>query len=263
MRTKGSRVFVITGGGSGIGRALAICLAEQKHAILIVGRRQALLDETAAHSPTIQTCCADVSTADGRAKIVDALQSTSSLRALIHNAGVVEPIEAIGHIPEAAWEQTMATNLNAPLFLTQSLLEKLNKGRVLHIGSGAAYFPVVAWAAYCVSKAGLSMLTRACQLEFSPENTAFTSVMPGIIDTDMQSLIRHARAMHPKKIEFFKRLYEDHKLLSVETVAQFLSWLLLSVSPAEFAAKEWDIYDRAHHSAWLKSPYHVPYWESE
>lgn len=255
-------MFVITGGGSGIGRALALSLAESQKHVMIVGRRQALLDETARHSTNIQTCCADISTRDGRTKMVHALQSVPSLEGLIHNAGVVEPIAPIGHIAETDWEQTMATNLNAPLFLTQALLSKLNKGRVLHIGSGAAYFPVVAWAPYCVSKAGLSMLTRACQLEFLPENIAFASVMPGIIDTDMQAIIRHAKAMHPKKIDFFKQLYEKDKLLSVETVAAFLSWLLLMISSTEFASKEWDIYDKSHHPHWLKSPHHVPYWES-
>lgn len=257
-------MFVITGGGSGVGRALALELATRDKNVLIIGRREEVLQETAALSAKITWCCADVSTGAGRTKIVDALKNTPVLQGLVHNAGVVEPITPIDEIAEADWEQAMATNLNAPLLLTQLLLTKLkNQGRVLHIGSGVAYFPVSAWAAYCVSKAGLSMLTRCWQLELGCEQTAFASVMPGIIDTEMQAIIRQAQSMHPKKLEFFHRLFAEKKLLSPETVAQFLSWLLLNLPATDYAAKEWDIYDKSHHKAWLKSPYRVPYLETE
>ncbi|OGV49727.1 MAG: sepiapterin reductase [Legionellales bacterium RIFCSPHIGHO2_12_FULL_42_9] len=256
-------MFVITGGGSGIGRALAHELATRDNQVLVVGRRQEALAETAVFSPLITVCCADVSTAHGRKIIMDALKPHQILQGLIHNAGVIEPITPIAEIAESDWEQAMATNLNAPLFLTQSLLSKLNtQGRVLHIGSGAAHFPVSAWAPYCVSKAGLSMLTRCWQLEFGHEHAAFTSVMPGIIDTEMQAVIRSAQSMHPKKLEFFHRLFDQKKLLSADTVAQFLAWLLLTIPAAKYASKEWDIYDKSHHKAWLKAPYHVPYLET-
>ena len=256
-------MFVITGGGSGIGRALAVELTKRGNKVMIIGRRQAVLAETSALSPLITACCADVSTARGRKIIVDALKPHQFLQGLIHNAGVIEPITPIAEILESDWEQAMATNLNAPLFLTQSLLSKLNKqGRVLHIGSGAAYFPVSAWAPYCVSKAGLSMLTRCWQLEFGHEHTAFTSVMPGIIDTEMQAVIRNAESMHPKKLEFFHQLFAKKKLLSADTVAQFLAWLLLTIPPAKYASQEWDIYDKSYHKEWLKAPYHVPYLEA-
>lgn len=256
-------MFVITGGGSGIGRALAVELAKRGNQVMIVGRRDGVLEETAGISPLITACCADVSTTSGRKIIVEALKNTQSLQGLIHNAGVIDPIIPIAEIAESDWEQAMATNLNAPLFLTQLLLSKLNKqGRVMHIGSGAAYFPVSAWAPYCVSKAALSMLTRCFQLEFGYEHTAFTSVMPGIIDTEMQAVIRNAQSMHPKKLEFFHRLFTEKKLLSADTVAQFLVWLLLTIPSGEYASKEWDIYDKSHHKSWLKAPYHVPYLET-
>ena len=256
-------VFVITGGGSGIGRALAVELAKRDKKVLVVGRRQNLLEETTALSPLITACCADVSTTKGRKTIVAALENTEFIQGLIHNAGVIEPITPLAEIAESEWEQAIATNLNAPLFLTQLVLPKLHKqGRVLHIGSGAAHFPVSAWAAYCVSKAGLSMLTRCWQLEFGHEHTAFTSVMPGIIDTQMQAVIRNAESMHPKKLEFFHQLFTEKKLLSPNTVAQFLTWLLLTIPAEQYASQEWDINDKSHHKAWLKAPYHVPYWES-
>ncbi|ASQ45296.1 SDR family oxidoreductase [Legionella clemsonensis] len=253
-------MFVITGGGSGIGRALAQHLATQKKEVLIIGRREKALAKTASFSPLISSLAADVSTKEGREQIASQLQSKKPIDGLIHNAGIIEPITPIADIDESSWRQTLATNLEAPLFLTQLLLPQLKKGRVLNIGSGAAYFPVTGWAAYCVSKAALSMLTRCWQLE--NHETAFASVMPGIIDTDMQALIRQAQFMDEEKLHFFHTLKAEKRLLTTETVALFLSWLLLKVSRDEFIAREWDIYDKSHHQFWLIPSHEVPEWES-
>ena len=249
-------MFVVTGGGSGIGRALALALAASNKSVMIIGRRQQQLSETAQGSPLISSCCADISTVEGRELVGAALQNAHQLEGLIHNAGIIQPIAPITAIDPFAWEQTLATNLNAPLFLSQQLIHKLKGGRVLHIGSGVAYFPVKGWAAYCVSKAALSMLTRCWQSECN--DTAFASVMPGIIDTDMQGLIRDAQSMSADKAEFFNKLYEDNKLISPETVACFLTWLLIGVDERQFVSQEWDIYDKSHHHAWLTAPHTVP-----
>ena len=252
-------MFVVTGGGSGIGRALAQTLTLRGKNVLIVGRRQDALLETAAFSPLISVCSADISCTEGRRDVVAHLKDITHLEGLVHNAAVLEPVSPIASIDELAWEKAMETNLNAPLFLSRLLLPKLHNGRVLHIGSGAAYFPVVAWAAYCVSKAALSMLTQCWQLE--SKDTAFASVMPGIIDTDMQAFIRQSPCMDEDKLQFFKSLKQKNQLLTPETVALFLSWLLLDVKTENYIAREWDIYDTTHHASWLVKPHVVPHWE--
>lgn len=249
-------MFVITGGGSGIGRALAQALAARGKQVLIIGRREKMLAETASFSPLISILCSDVSTKEGRLEISQKLQSVISLEGLIHNAGLIEPIAPLASLDELSWDKAFATNLNAPLRLTQLLLDKLKHGRVLSIGTKAAYLPTPSWAAYCASKAALVMLIRCWQLE-SP-NIAFSSVMPGIVDTEMQSLIRHAVFMDEDKKGFFKQLKEKNALLSPETVGLFLCWLLLDCEKEAFVAEEWDIYDKKHHAAWLKAPYTVP-----
>lgn len=249
-------MFIVTGGGSGIGKALALELAKQGKQVLIIGRRGLPLKETATYSSLITYCCANVATAVGRQEIVDRLASVEQLEGLIHNAGIIEPILPIMRIDECAWQQTLETNLNAPLFLSQLLLPKLKQGRILHIGSGAAHFPVKGWAAYCVSKAALAMLTQCWQQEVS--DTFFASVMPGIIDTDMQDIIRNAEFMDSEKLAFFKTLYVQKKLISVETVAKFLRWLLTNISGERFVGQEWDIYDIHHHPEWLRPPHIVP-----
>lgn len=252
-------MFVVTGGATGIGRALTQALTARSQEVLIVGRREPLLEEVAKTSPLINYVVADVSTTLGREKIVEALSTRQHLSGLIHNAGIVTPIAPLKQITAPLWHQAIATNLDAPLFLTQALYSQLVGGRVLHIGSAVAHFAVKTWGAYCVSKAALFMLMQCWQLE--SEDIAFSSVMPGIIDTDMQALIRAAAHMDTDKQQFFKDLQHNNQLLSPHTVALFLAWLLLDASREEFVSKEWDIYDEVHHSSWLEAEHHVPKWE--
>lgn len=249
-------MFVVTGGGSGIGKALAHALSLREQSVLIIGRRESMLVGAAAYSPLISYLCADVSTEEGRQRIFSHLSQINHIDAFIHNAGVIEPLQPLLQVDEVSWQKIMSTNVNAPLFLTQLLQKKLQGSRVLFVGSGVAHFPVVGWGAYCVSKAALSMLTRCLQLESSA--IACANVMPGIIDTAMQEQIRSATCMDPERLEFFKQLYRQDHLISAETVAMFLCWLLLELDKQQFVSKEWDIYDQSHHSAWLIPPHVVP-----
>lgn len=249
-------MFVITGGGSGIGRALAHALAQHNQSVLIIGRRKELLEETAQASEAIEILCADVACDGDRQRIASHLDAAPKIQALVHNAGIIEPMRLLRHITVPDWQHFMATNVEGPLFLTQLLQKKLRGGRVLHIGSGAAYFPVVGWAGYCASKAALAMLNRCWQLENT--EIAFASVMPGIIDTEMQARIRQSEHMDPQKIAFFQDLNNKQQLITPEAVASFLVWLLVTVTTDRFQDQEWDIYDTSHHGAWLSTPHRIP-----
>lgn len=234
-------MFVITGGGSGIGRALTEALVARGYSVLIIGRRVEPLKDLVKSSSKVEYVCADVASPEGRSQIIQALSAYDKLEGLIHNAGIIDPIVPISALDDSAWRAIMATNLDAPFFLTKALKNKLLGGRVLHIGSGAAHFPVAGWAPYCVSKAGLSMLTRCWQLE-CPE-IATACVMPGIIDTDMQATIRQSTHMTEEKHAFFVNLKHNQQLLSVTQVALFLTRLLLDIERTEYCSKEWDIYE--------------------
>lgn len=252
-------MFVITGGGSGIGRALALALAARDKSVLIIGRREHLLQETSSLSSRITYLCADVATEEGLQHIVTNLHSIHKIDALINNAGTLNPITNINSIELNQWHHSLRTNLDAALYLPQKLKTQLANGRVLNVGSGAAYFPIQGWATYCVSKAALSMLTRCWQTE---ENTvSFASVKPGIVDTEMQFIAREGHHMDPEHVAFYRRLHEHKRLIPAETVAEFLSWILLDTDRQTFSAQEWDIYETSHHANWLKAPHHVLHWE--
>lgn len=252
-------MFIITGGGSGIGKALALALAKRNKEVLIVGRREELLKDTASASPLIQYLCADVSDPESLKAIKDKVAHLPQIHGLINNAGTISPIVALKDINSDAWHHAFKTNLDAALFLPQKLDHLLINGRVLNIGSGAAYFPIQGWSAYCVSKAALSMLTRCWQLEST--SIAFASVMPGIIDTDMQAIARSNDGMDKDRAGFYTRLKQENRLISPSTVAEFLTWLLLDVDSKTYISQEWDIYDTAHHSAWLRAPNQVLHWD--
>ncbi|MGC1183061.1 SDR family NAD(P)-dependent oxidoreductase [Legionella sp.] len=252
-------MFIITGGGSGIGRSLALSLANRGKEVLIIGRREQMLQETAAAVPNIRYLCADVATPEGLNNIKHHLNSVSQLHALINNAGTLHPLAELKDINPTEWQNALNTNVNAALFLPQMLYDKLIHGRVLNIGSGAAYFAIKGWGAYCVSKAALAMLSKCWQLE--SKSIAFASVMPGIIDTNMQILARSSSNPDHDKSNFYQRLNDHGRLLSPETVALFLTWLLLDVNNDQYISKEWDIYDTRHHAAWLKPPHQVLHWD--
>jgi benzil reductase ((S)-benzoin forming) len=249
-------MFIITGGSRGIGAALAKNLAHQGHTVLIIGRDKNTLQSVAKNTPNIQICAADLTKASDRNRIIKHLENCDKITCLVQNAGIIDPIAPMQTLSSDAWQQIMDINLNAPFFLTQALYPKLIGSRVLHIGSGAARFPIQGWAPYCVSKAGLAMLTRAWQLECP--DIATTSVMPGIVATEMQAQIRAANLQHPDKQQFFQDLYDNNQLITPDTVASFLAWLLLNVDKTRYVSQEWDIYDASHHVEWLKSPHQVP-----
>jgi benzil reductase ((S)-benzoin forming) len=243
--------FVITGGGSGIGEALALELSKQGETVIIIGRRQSPLETTKAKAKgTLDIIQADVGSDQGRHTIKKALADYPSIKGLVHNAGVVTPIEPITNLTLTKWRQTQAINVEAPLFLTQTLLDQLEQQKVVHISSGARSIPLPAWAPYCTSKAALYMLWQCFKQELPTIN--FASVRPGIVNTPMMDTIRHNQLMPEPQRDFYQTLYDNEQLVSPEMVAKFISWLLLEVDSIRFNEQEWDIYDTTHHHEWAQ-----------
>ena len=240
-----SGLALITGGGTGLGRALAHELAAHGLSVLITGRRAEPLASTAAAASGIEHVAADVATSDGRARIVAAV-GARKLRFLIHNAGVLTPVGPLAEVALDDWRQSQAVNVEAPLFLTQALLPQLSAGgRVLHISSGAAHHGYAGWGAYCAGKAALHMLYQVWNLELARDGIAVGSLRPGVVDTPMQELIRSQPEQRFPVVERFRTLKKEGQLRSPEAVAEFAARVLLDTSDHDFAAQEWDISDAA------------------
>lgn len=251
-------MFVITGGGRGLGRELAVQLASRGKKVLIVGRKLQSLQEVAAASSNISFLQVDVTKNDARQELADYLQNYE-LQGLVHNAGIVSPLCKINAIAIDDLQQTFATNVEAPLALTQLLLPKLSQARILNISSGAAHFAIDGMAAYCASKAALLSFMRSWRLEYP--NLAIGSVRPGIVDTAMMTEIRTSKHMRAKTDEFFQDLKTTNRLVQPNVVGSFLTWLLLDISSEQFTQDEWDIYNKHHHHHWLQAGQSVPDYE--
>lgn len=244
--------ILITGGGTGIGRALAERFAAKGWRVTIVGRRLELLQEVARDYPDkISIISADVGSIQDRQKIVAEAKGTLDL--LVHNAAVLGPVGPILDQSPEDWKSHMATNVEGPLFLTQALLPNLvENSRVVNISSGAAHQGIPGWGMYCTSKAALFMLGQLLKDELAQRNIWFGSVRPGIVDTPMQAEIRALEPENFPMVEQFRQYKATGALVTSELVAQYLEWLLLEVSGPQLGEREWDIRDAEWQSAWQK-----------
>jgi len=244
--------ILITGGGTGIGRALAERFAAKGWRVTIVGRRLELLQQVARDYPDkISIISADVGRNQDRQKIVAEAKGTLDL--LVHNAAVLGPVGPILDQSPEDWKSHMATNVEGPLFLTQALLPNLvENSRVVNISSGAAHQGISGWGMYCTSKAALFMLGQLLKDELAQRNIWFGSVRPGIVDTPMQAEIRALEPENFPMVEQFRQYKATGALVTSELVAQYLEWLLLEVSGPQLGEREWDIRDSEWQSAWQK-----------
>lgn len=178
------RFALITGGGSGIGRALAIEASRRGMSVALVGRRRDKLEETRARLAAGSDCLivpADVTSPDARRAVRDRVQDAwGRLHVLVNNAGIVAA-GPLAETEDADLERLMATNVVAPMAMTRELLPLLRAGepaRVVNLGSmfGDIAFPM--FAAYSASKFGLRGLSNALRRELAGLGIGVTYVAP-------------------------------------------------------------------------------------
>jgi len=190
----GTRRVVVTGGGSGIGRAVALRLAEGGGSVVVVGRRAERLAETAAQQPDrIRTLTCDLEVADERADLLARCEDLlGGLDGLVHAAGIAAH-RAPGHIDEASLRSTLEVDLVAPLRLGEQALEIIEPGGgVVFVSSTLALRPMDTSAVYSAAKAGMDAAMKALALAGAAKRIRFNSVAPGLVDTEMIRELRLA-----------------------------------------------------------------------
>ncbi len=243
-----NEVIVISGASAGIGKALALALAAAGEQVYAIARRIEPLQEMQQLYPNqIKIIAADVSTEEGRLHIKNTLPEGTKIKALVHNAAMMSPTGFLENIDVKEWRNQIAVNLEAPLFLTTTLLPYLEGGRILNVTIYSSFKVTPGLGAYGISKAALNTLTEYFKVELQAHRIAVGSVLPGGVDTDGQK--QQAPIETPAMLRT-KRLREEGKLLQPEVAARFLKWLLLETKADEFSEKVWDIYDQSHHPYW-------------
>ena len=189
MKTSGHHVL-ITGGGSGIGLALAKAYIGAGNSVIICGRKQARLDQACAAVPGVMAVQGDVTRTD--ALLADVAERTGGLEklsVLVNNAGLGDPFSLLQE-PDAAakLELEIGVDLLAPIRLTDRLLPHLLKhaeSAVINMSSGLALWPNAAVPGYSVSKAGLRAYSTVLRHQAKGRGLLVMEVQPPMVDTDM------------------------------------------------------------------------------
>ena len=190
MENRARPVALVTGAGTGIGRATARRLAEEGHDVVLAGRRPALLEETAGlvgDGAAAVTIAGDVATPTGAERVVaSAVESFGRLDVLVCNHGIGASLP-IGEDTPEGWEETMRVNLTGPFLLARAALSRLleRQGSVVTVASTNGWLAGPGWASYCTSKAGLIMLTRCLANDYGPQGLRANCVCPGWVRTPM------------------------------------------------------------------------------
>ena len=209
MKLEG-KVVLITGGGTGIGSAVAERFVSEGANVCITGRRQEILDQFAESLPSgrVVTCAGDVSKHDDVKRMVKAtLDFGGRLDVLVNNAGLEQMPSGVVDIDPDVWQRLIDVNLTGPFLLMKESIPHMIKaggGSIINISSLAGLRSLPDRPAYCASKGGLIMLTKQVALDYGSFNVRCNVVCPGGVATDMVK-----EAMEAMMTEFPEQLGTD------------------------------------------------------
>lgn len=187
MRLTGNTIL-ITGGTSGIGRAMAERFHAAGNTVVIVGRRQALLDEIIAANPGMAGYAADMDDAGAIAALAGrVIADHPALNVVIANAGIMRAEKAGAGRDLADAEATITTNLLAPIRLIDALVEHLSTQKdaaIVTVTSGLAYVPLAATPTYCATKAAMHSYTVSLRHTLK-DKVELIELIPPAVQTDL------------------------------------------------------------------------------
>ncbi|MBI4263202.1 MAG: SDR family oxidoreductase [Acidobacteria bacterium] len=236
------RVALVTGGGRGIGRAIARALGGPGTCVAVAGRTRSPLESAAADLESLGGRALalemDVTRAASVAGAVRTLAAEAGrLDVLVNNAGAGGG-EPLAGSDIARWRRTLDTNLVGMYLVTREALPLMREGgRIVNMSSVLGRFGVAGYTAYCASKHGVLGLTRALALELAPQQITVNALCPGWVDTEMaETGMRQGAAATGQTFEAFRdqaiAAVPIQRFIQPEEVAELVRFLVSTSASA-------------------------------
>lgn len=223
----------ITGASKGLGKAMAEYLLKENWAIVGIGRTHNIIHENYC------AIIADLSCTGVAEKIDLSIDLNAEEHLFINNAAETGQIGYIGNISNEQFQRGYQLNLISPAVLMNRFIGLTNDlsslRKVLNISSGASINAYDGWGMYCSSKAGIDALSMVLIEELAQRNdyrTHVYSIAPGVVDTDMQTVIRNAAKNEFSNVDRFIKLHKNHHLTPAKIAARkVLSYVVRDPAP--------------------------------
>ena len=186
------KVALITGGGTGIGRAIALAFAREGASVALAGRRLEKLREVTKEvekggGKALALECDVTRARDAERAVKGTAERFGRLNVLVNNAGMLH-VSTVEGISEEEWDRVMSVNVKGPFLMSRAALKEFRKaggGAIVNIGSILGLVAMKDRAAYSASKGGVTMLTKAMALDHAHENIRVNCICPSIVETEL------------------------------------------------------------------------------
>jgi NAD(P)-dependent dehydrogenase (short-subunit alcohol dehydrogenase family) len=195
------KVALVTGASSGIGTAAVNALVTAGYVVMAAGRDKTRTEQLRDQGERVQTWVGDLIAATACDDLVaDTIKQFGRLDVLVNNAGIFEAA-TVEDTSNENWQQTIATNLTAPFYLSRAALPHLraSKGVILNIASDWGLVGGKRAVAYCASKGGMVLMTKAMAMDHAHEGIRVNAICPGDVETPMLYAEGAARGLNKQQ----------------------------------------------------------------
>lgn len=222
------KVALVTGASSGIGTAIVLSLAADDYFIMAAGRDTARTEQIRNQCTSAQSWVGDITSAESCLDLVSAcIDRFGRLDLLVNNAGIYHAANA-ELTSDEIWLQTIAINLNAPFYLSRAAMPHLRetKGTILNIASDWGLVGGKEAVAYCASKGGIVLMTKAMALDHAHEGVRVNAICPGDVETPMLYAEGAASGLSPEEaVRAATKASPTGKVTAPDDVAALVAFL--------------------------------------